>query len=981
MDQKSGLDKLNTGDAYSVDDILAEYALRTSRAEAPVSASPDSASAPDDSERTQVFTTAAVPDEGADRTRRFERPTADQVRDYVAAFRRSETQTRARHEQEVNPGFFMGGDRGKHGFRYGGKELDLSAEEGYEPHRASSDYIPSHAPERDVESEDDEIPDTPPKFRFLEKLKKRFENTSFVSNRASKAEAEAVARYPAPQPDELVLPGEESEADEPTQVFPSGRHGAESAGRHDAESAGRHDAGSVHEKGEREVPAVAADTVPEPAETIADPYADLQPDFVAGARPSETEESPSISAEGESIPAAESVEETEEEIAAPAPEEQTDAAEKQTSAAEEPDSTIRPAWSKRMAAESAPYASVFPDTSASPAVYAEDDNYDEKPLTSGGKKRTRKQDEFPRTFRDYVIGLIVSTFYGFRRGLQNTLVAEEDGEDLGKEVEPGTASKYYGSFLRAQRMRLRICGVLLLVQGWVSLGLPVTAKLNSTPVASLFCLVLQLVIMLLCLDVVTGGVLNAVRGKFGADFAAVLACTVTGLDALLSALPGFGTAHLPLCFLSSLSMTGLLLASWTSCRGLRKALRVPSIGKRAYTLAGETDTENGEVTLLKSTRSVSGFVRRCEEAAPDETLFEKLTLPLLLLVLVLTIAVAIAKRNTGDLMYILSVLICPAVPFMALMNFALPFYMGSVRLFRSGSAIAGWSGASDIGVSKNLVITDRDLFPEGTVSLGRIRIDNRKFSDSDIISYAGSLILAGGGALSEPFATLMQRNACTTRTVENFTILPGGFSGVIDYQRVLCGGSELMRLMNVAMVGSKLAGNTAVYLAVKNQERDRYELKGIFNLEYAADEGVSRALHGLMRTARHPVFAIRDFNVTPALLHELFDVATDGYDFPPYEERFPLSEERMNTESHIAAVVCLDGLGPLSHAVDTGRSIYVSTRVNLWITAVSAVLGVLMSFVRLLTHGGVGVGWLFMLMLLFSIPVFIIGLTQRYFDF
>jgi hypothetical protein len=241
--------------------------------------------------------------------------------------------------------------------------------------------------------------------------------------------------------------------------------------------------------------------------------------------------------------------------------------------------------------------------------------------------------------------------------------------------------------------------------------------------------------------------------------------------------------------------------------------------------------------------------------------------------------------------------------------------------------------------------------------------------------------MAGGGALSEPFSTLMERNGCMTRRIDNFTVLPGGYSGVVDYQRVLCGGSELMRLMNVPMVGSKLAGNTAVYLAIKNPLRDRYEIKGIFNLEYTADEGVSRALHGLMRTARHPVFAIRDFNVTPALLHELFGVATDGYDFPPYEERFHLSEERTGEDNSISAVVCLDGLGPLSHAVDTGRSIYVSTRVNLWITAIGAVLGVLMGFARLLAHGGVSVGWLFGIMLLFAIPVLLIGLLQRYFDF
>ena len=52
---------------------------------------------------------------------------------------------------------------------------------------------------------------------------------------------------------------------------------------------------------------------------------------------------------------------------------------------------------------------------------------------------------------------------------------------------------------------------------------------------------------------------------------------------------------------------------------------------------------------------------------------------------------------------------------------------------------------------------------------------------------------------------------------------------------------------------------------------------------------VRRALIDLVRSGRHPVFAIRDFNINPELLHNIFDIATDGYDFPPYVERFELS--------------------------------------------------------------------------------------------
>ena len=73
MDQKPGLDKLNRGDAYSLDDILAEY----TRGEPPAPEQSETPAA--DADRTQVFESVTDPAERADdpdRPRRFERPTA-----------------------------------------------------------------------------------------------------------------------------------------------------------------------------------------------------------------------------------------------------------------------------------------------------------------------------------------------------------------------------------------------------------------------------------------------------------------------------------------------------------------------------------------------------------------------------------------------------------------------------------------------------------------------------------------------------------------------------------------------------------------------------------------------------------------------------------------------------------------------------------------------------------------------------------------
>ena len=616
------------------------------------------------------------------------------------------------------------------------------------------------------------------------------------------------------------------------------------------------------------------------------------------------------------------------------------------------------------------FAASFRDYGATPANYAEDSDYDTEREINEAAEFNSKEDFFPSSFKEYLFSIVTSLLYKLRGGAGGSATVQEDDEDLGPEVTAKAASAYYGSFIKPMRLRLRLSLLLLVFMAWLSLGLPVTGLLKNYRVAGLFCLGLQLCIMLLCLDVVTNGVMSAFRRRPGAETLAVLSCLLTSIDAVLTGVTDFAGAHMPLCLISSLSLVGISMANLFSCRGLRKALRVPAIGLNAYAVSGETGLNKGQITLLKSLRSSKGFVRRAEEAAPDEELYRKISVPMMILALFFTLIIAIVKKNYTDLAFILSAVFCPAVPISALLCFALPFFTGSVRIFSSGAGIAGWSGLCDIGQSKNLIVTDRDLFPEGTVELESVRI----FADAKperIISYAGSMLTASGCGVASCFNDLMEKNGCSIRKIENFETLPGGgMKGIIDSSVILCGSSDLMQLMNVR-VPFRLVDRTSVLLAVDGI------LYGIFNMKYTADPKVRKALVNLMRSNRHPIFALRDFNATPEMLRGCFDVATDGYDFPPYVERFKMSEAMPSEDSKVAAVVCREGLRPLTHMADTGRSMYVTIRLNMLLTVLCALLGMLIAFIRLVGVGTIGVGFLFWYMILWLIPVLILSFILK----
>ena len=608
------------------------------------------------------------------------------------------------------------------------------------------------------------------------------------------------------------------------------------------------------------------------------------------------------------------------------------------------------------------------DESSSINVHEDNGYYDEEE----DEEYSDDEDEISdSSFSDYLSSKIAGTLFRIKgTGSNSSSTMYEEEEDLGREVSVKYASKYYGTNIFSLNIRIKISVILMVLMVYFSLQLPLPGMLKSLSVLICCVMAMQFVMIVLCLDVFTTGILNMFSGNFGADSLASISCIITTIDAIYTHFSNNATPHMPLCVLSSLSLLGILYSSYLSTRGIRKALRVPAIGKRIYTVTGESDVIGHDITLLKSTRPITGFVRRIEEEPLDESTQKKAAPFIIIISLIFTIAYSVYSKNYTDTAYIFSKIFAPSVSFCSLLCFALPFYVGSKRIFTYGAAIAGWSGTHNLGLSKNLIVTDRDLFPSDCIEIENVRIF-ADYSSDKVISYAGSLVTASESSLTECFSSLMDENNCTLAPIDGFEILSGGgFKGLIDGHVVICGNTDLMRLLDVR-VPFKLVSPTSLLLSIDGV------LYGIFNIKYKADPDVRRALVSLMRSNRHPVFATRDFNVTPDMIKEVFDVATDGYDFPPYADRFPISRAKPAEDSLISAVVCREGLGPLTAMADTGRSIFVITRMNVVITMVSSFIAPVLFFLMLMTGKQISLAFQLIYMAVCALPVLILGITAN----
>lgn len=570
--------------------------------------------------------------------------------------------------------------------------------------------------------------------------------------------------------------------------------------------------------------------------------------------------------------------------------------------------------------------------------YAADADYTVMEPEIPKKEKARRE---PKSFRESVAVPVITALAFIAMKIKQSQVTlgetSYEAEDLGEEMPPDKAAKFYDKHIAGLRLRARIAFVLCAVMMYISYGLPVPGALFDAGVKSAVCLIMMIAVMICGLDIITTGIMSIVKLKLHASALIVVSCLLCMIDAFLSA-ANVGEKVVPFCAIPSLTIAFTLLGCIMNARSNRVIFNTAAAAKRPYVLTAESELSGGDITLVKGSRPVDGMVRRTEEDGPDESVFGVLAPYLTAAALVLSIIAAVISKSFSSFAHILSGIFVCAAPIAMLITFPLPFFISIKSLIRRGSTIAGWSGLYDIGKAKHLIITDSDLFPKGCVKISRTRVF-AGMQPERIISFAGSIISASGSAMVHPFNELMRKAGGSLMTVEAFSVHEsGGLTAMVDGESVYCGNAAFMRLMGVVLP-DKYVLNNGVYVAVAGV------ICGVFEMEYTASDAVRSALAELVGSDRHAIFAVRDFNITPSMLSVKFDMPTDGFDFPPYSERYAISGAEPSEGSKPSALLSREGLAPLVSLADHGKALFGRIRLSVMLSVMSAVIGMIVMFI------------------------------------
>jgi|GEM_PF-3598683 len=516
--------------------------------------------------------------------------------------------------------------------------------------------------------------------------------------------------------------------------------------------------------------------------------------------------------------------------------------------------------------------------------------------------------------------------------------AREEAAREKPEPSAEEAVRLYASGIASVRRRLFIAIVLCAV---MAILLLVNAKASPDSMfggktAVIVLEALQLAVMVAGLDVLARGVTELLAAKPGFETLVLLANAAAAVDGALILAGRAQGLGLPYCAPAAAALTFALWGSLCRRNAYRDTFKAMRLASVPTAVTAEADLAEEGVVLNKKLGSAKGFIKKSIQPDISERVYRKVTPAVLILLLIFSLAAAFLS-GTGAVVHCLAALSCAAAALTGTLVFARPFSLVAKKLIGNGAALAGWGGAEEMSKAVGLVIRDLDVYPENTIILNGMKVLSGAHVEK-VVAYTGSVILATGSGLRRVFGELMRQYAAPLYRVEDFDCgTEGGVSAFVGMEQVLVGTGAYMNLMGIRVPGSVDVGG-AVYTAID------HELCGVFIVNYLPQELVQNALFRLESGNLRPVFAIRDFNISPAMMTQKFRLSEGSITFLSPEDRYRLSVEPKG-EKEPAALLSREGLWHYSETARSGRRLWRSTRRALLMTLLGAVLGVAIAFI------------------------------------
>ncbi len=469
-------------------------------------------------------------------------------------------------------------------------------------------------------------------------------------------------------------------------------------------------------------------------------------------------------------------------------------------------------------------------------------------------------------------------------------------------------------------------------------GIPIPQEIahyGNVQLHHIFVLALSLIAMLIALPIVARGVRQIAKRCLGVEAVLVFAQLANFLHIAMNLLLHEENIQQPYAPVLVFSLFFTTCGLWTRDRARLRACK--TAGMTSEPLGIYTHDRYGETNIIKQpVHDEACFARRVEDADASDR-FWQVVAPLAICASVVFATVSgIVHHSLYRFFWTLSAAACAGVPFFALYSFAQPYFLLTRHLSGLGSAITGWYTAECLSKEQNLIIRDSDLFPKGATSIHGIKMLGA-FSLEQTLSYVTSVFQESNNGLFSVFYAELKSKFGRLVPVRNMRHYESGVEAELEGNQVLIGTAAFLIRMGVRL-GDERDAKNVVFIAINGNAA------GVFHVKYKINDEIRDVLLEAIDNKVKPVLAVVDFNLTPMMVEEIFDLPQDSLEYPNVEDRLDLATDSRFIDRDACAVVTRHGFVPFASCILAAKRLRSVVHRNLLLTGVCVAFGMMLMF-------------------------------------
>ena len=460
-----------------------------------------------------------------------------------------------------------------------------------------------------------------------------------------------------------------------------------------------------------------------------------------------------------------------------------------------------------------------------------------------------------------------------------------------------------------------------------ALPLPAVLDYVENPFNVLLCLiVLMIVAMILCYDVIKEGIVAALYGSANFSTLVTLAILFNFIHCVVRLI--WEGEEMPYACVAMIALFAQL------------RMRVAYSGTKHYTYKVASATQQpmgifkryGKTDCLVKIpmQSTDSFVHKTVVPQEIRKVESIITLLSIVACAVLSLLVCVTTGDFGRLMYVLAATFTGAAQVALLCAIPIGCNRAAHHMAKNGCAVNGLHGVHQMSSVNTVVLSDEDVFPNGTVALERVELCSN-LNDTTAIAYAAAL--AGQSSLGHMLSEeLRARYGKPLVAHEVIHYAEGGIGGQIGGLEILMGNHAFMKERGIAV--TELPEN-GLAIAVEG------ELAAILVVDYHASGALFNAVQMLAENKIHIMLHSRNNQVTPEMVERLYGLQKGMVCAADLEFDRGLHRSRRQNGDELCAIQVREGIAALSDCIVTAKA---QTRLSVG----CAIIGVIASVVCML---------------------------------